>query len=156
MPSSPTHPVIFLPLPDPSSFPHLVHYMYFGQTTYLEDCLNRKVIKWEGVVRNVEYLGMRTEIKVFLGRWYGNWMAPSHLRTRRRPPCVLEDEESDDGDEAGGEDSDESDSSDSDEMSEDDAGEPEPIGAAPRGRSRAPRYALRPDSPCPAPGMRSL
>jgi len=52
--------------------------MYFGTTSVLEDALNKKQLRWDDVVRNVEYLGMRTRIKVFLGRWYANWLAPSH------------------------------------------------------------------------------
>ncbi|TDL24955.1 hypothetical protein BD410DRAFT_785697 [Rickenella mellea] len=100
MPSSSAKPVVYLPLPDPSSFPHLMHYMYFGTTSYIEECLNRQAIRWEGVVRNVEYLGMRNDIKVFLGRWYANWLAPSHLRlgSHCRPPCVYEEDEGSDSD----------------------------------------------------------
>ena len=30
-------------------------------------------LSWEGLARNVEYLGLNLEIKVFLGRWYGRW-----------------------------------------------------------------------------------
>lgn len=47
--------------------------MYFGSTVYLEDALDNGEISWEGLARNVEYLGMNVEIKVFLGRWYGRW-----------------------------------------------------------------------------------
>ncbi|KAH8117039.1 hypothetical protein DFH11DRAFT_1146447 [Phellopilus nigrolimitatus] len=64
------HPVIHLPLPDPSSFPHLVHFMYFGTLTVLEAALDSGQVRWADVVRNVEYLGMRTRVKSFLGRWY--------------------------------------------------------------------------------------
>ena len=71
--ASPTQPILFLPVPDPSSFRILVHYMYFGSTVYLEDALDNGEISWEGLARNVEYLGMNVEIKVFLGRWYGRW-----------------------------------------------------------------------------------
>ena len=67
--------------------------MYFGTTSVLEDALNRKQVRWDDVVRNVEYLGMRTRIKVFLGRWYAQWLAPSHARVECRPPVVHEDEE---------------------------------------------------------------
>lgn len=73
MPSTATHPIILLPVPDPSSLRLLVHYMYFGSIAYLEDALDRGEISWEGLARNVEYLGMGLDIKVFLGRWYGQW-----------------------------------------------------------------------------------
>jgi hypothetical protein len=74
LPSSPGHPILLLPVPDPASFHLLVHWIYFGRTDFIEDCLNRGVIQWEGIARNVEYLGFPTDIKIFLGRWYGDWL----------------------------------------------------------------------------------
>ncbi|OBZ65780.1 hypothetical protein A0H81_14355 [Grifola frondosa] len=71
--STPTHPNIYLPVPDPTSIRLLVHYIYFGSTSFIEDALDRGELAWEGVVRNVEYLGMGADIKVFLGRWYARW-----------------------------------------------------------------------------------
>jgi len=50
----------------------------------MEDYLNRGVVHWEGIARNVEYLGLPTEIKVFLGRWYSNWLLPASSR----PGCA--------------------------------------------------------------------
>ncbi|EPT04122.1 hypothetical protein FOMPIDRAFT_1046584 [Fomitopsis schrenkii] len=73
LPSPPTHPSIYLPVPDPASFRLLVHYIYFGSTSFIEDALDDGTLSWEGLARNVEYLGMGAEIKVFLGRWYGRW-----------------------------------------------------------------------------------
>ncbi|KAF8274879.1 hypothetical protein EI94DRAFT_1793561 [Lactarius quietus] len=74
LPSSSDHPIVYLPVPDASSFPHLVTWMYFGDTNALEDALQRRVIRWDGLARNVEYLGMPEEIKRFLGRWYRRWL----------------------------------------------------------------------------------
>jgi len=48
--------------------------MYFGDTNALEDALQRHVIRWDGLARNVEYLGMPDELKRFLGRWYRRWL----------------------------------------------------------------------------------
>ncbi|KAF9227736.1 hypothetical protein BS17DRAFT_774230 [Gyrodon lividus] len=84
LPSTPSHPVVFLPVPDPSSIHLLFHWMYFGNTDHIESCLDQGVIQWEGLARNVEYLGLPTEIKVFLGRWYGDWLLPA----RHRPGCA--------------------------------------------------------------------
>jgi len=81
MPSSPDHPILLLPVPDPTSFHLLVHWMYFGDTRYIEDCLCQKTIQWEGIARNVEYLDLSTEIKIFLGRWYACWLHPGDQRT---------------------------------------------------------------------------
>lgn len=73
LPSPPTHPVIFLPVPDPRSLRLLIHFVYFGSTAFIEDALDRGELSWEGIARNVEYLGMGSDIKMFLGRWYGRW-----------------------------------------------------------------------------------
>jgi hypothetical protein len=73
LPSSSSHPTVYLPVPDPSSLRLLIHYMYFGSTTYIEDALDEGTAKWEGLARNVEFLGMGMEIKVCLGRWYSRW-----------------------------------------------------------------------------------
>lgn len=84
----------------------------------LEDALNKKQLRWDDVVRNVEYLGMRTRIKVFLGRWYANWLAPSHAHVECRPPVVHEDEE--DGYECASDFGDDEDPSDDDMEFDDD------------------------------------
>lgn len=80
LPCSPNHPVLLLPIPDPTSFHLLVHWMYFGDTCYIEDALHQGIIHWEGIARNVEYLGLSTEIKIFLGKWYGRWLHPEGAR----------------------------------------------------------------------------
>jgi hypothetical protein len=48
--------------------------MYFGDTTVLDNALQRRAIRWDGLARNVEYLGMPEELKLFLGRWYRSWL----------------------------------------------------------------------------------
>lgn len=73
LPSSSASPTIYLPVPDPSSLRLLIHYMYFGSTTYIEEALDESAVTWEGLARNVEFLGMGMDIKVCLGRWYGRW-----------------------------------------------------------------------------------
>ncbi|KAH9901474.1 hypothetical protein C8Q73DRAFT_636216 [Cubamyces lactineus] len=65
-----THPVVHLPIPDPASFHHLIHYIYFGSTSFMEDALDAGELSWEGLARNVEYLQMGPEIKLFLGRYW--------------------------------------------------------------------------------------
>jgi hypothetical protein len=54
--------------------------MYFGDTRYIEECLSQQTIQWEGIARNVEYLDLSTEIKIFLGRWYARWLHPERDR----------------------------------------------------------------------------
>ncbi|KDQ61136.1 hypothetical protein JAAARDRAFT_32140 [Jaapia argillacea MUCL 33604] len=74
--SSPTHPVIYLPVPDPSSIQLLVHWMYFGHTHFIEDSLNTGSVRWEGILRNAEYLGLDSDIKSFLWRWHRSTISP--------------------------------------------------------------------------------
>lgn len=76
MPCSPDHPILFLPVPDPTTFHLLVHWMYFGDFKYIQECLHQGLIQWEGIARNVEYLGLSAEIKIFLGSWYNAWLNP--------------------------------------------------------------------------------
>ncbi|KAJ7864751.1 hypothetical protein B0H14DRAFT_3107489 [Mycena olivaceomarginata] len=95
MPCSPDHPILFLPIPDPSSIHLLVHWMYFGSTSYIEDGLNNGSVEWEGIARNVEYLGLPAEIKVFLGRWYANWL---HAQGGGRHASDGEEEDDDEAD----------------------------------------------------------
>lgn len=92
LPSPPSHPIIFLPVPDTSSIHLLIHWIYFGNTNYIENALDQGEIRWEDLVRNVEYLGLSTELKAFLGRWYRSWILPCSPRI----PYLTEDEEDDD------------------------------------------------------------
>ncbi|KAF5315782.1 hypothetical protein D9611_004806 [Ephemerocybe angulata] len=105
MPSAPDHPILFLPLPDPSSFHLLVHWMYFGDLTRIADCLHRGVIQWEGIARNVEYLGLSADIKLFLSKWYSTWLDAAAARN------AAQEQEAEDSDTAY------SDSDDDDRMS---------------------------------------
>jgi hypothetical protein len=89
LPSSPTHPVLFLPVPDPTSFHLLVHWMYFGHTNYIEECLNGGIVQLAGIRRNVEYLGLPDDvIGRFLRRWERGW------RKYHLPPSPPYDDES--------------------------------------------------------------
>ena len=60
------HPVVYLPVPDPSSLHYLIHYMYFGSTYHIDQALDRGVVSWDGVARNVEHLGISTDVELFL------------------------------------------------------------------------------------------
>jgi hypothetical protein len=93
LPSSPTQPTLFLPVPDPTSFHILVHWMYFGRTEYIEDCLNRGIIQLPGITRNIAYLGLPDDIiGKFLRRWERAWKK-SHL-----PPSPPHDDDSESSD----------------------------------------------------------
>jgi len=96
LPSSPDHPIVYLPVPDASSFPYLVTWIYFGDTSALEDALQRRVIRWDGLARNVEYLGMPEEIKRFLGRWYRRWLQYAAQHHQQQEDAKEEDENAED------------------------------------------------------------
>lgn len=69
--------------------------MYFGRTDHIESALDRGLIRWEGLARNVEYLCLSTDIKVFLGRWYRNWLLPAQCPPDSTPCPSDEEDESD-------------------------------------------------------------
>ncbi|KAH0835650.1 hypothetical protein J3R83DRAFT_9401 [Lanmaoa asiatica] len=96
LPSPQSHPVLFLPVPDPFTIEPLFHWMYFGNTDHIENALDKGDIQWQGLARNVEYLGLCTDIKVFLGTWYRHWLLPARCPPADPMPCATdEDEESD-------------------------------------------------------------
>lgn len=100
--TGPAHdPTVLLPIPDHASFALLIHYLYFGDTRTIENALRTGSVTWEGCVRNVEYLGLRDEIKRFLGRWWRLWIAGGGQRQVRRRATDSVEEEEEEG-EAGG------------------------------------------------------
>ncbi|EIN07141.1 hypothetical protein PUNSTDRAFT_104658 [Punctularia strigosozonata HHB-11173 SS5] len=80
--SSTTQISVFIPVPDASSFRVLIHWIYFGQTQLLAECLARGVVSWEGVARNVEYLQLGNEIRSFLGGWWATYLRPGALELK--------------------------------------------------------------------------
>lgn len=71
-------------------------WIYFGNTSALEDALQRRVIRWDGLARNVEYLGMPEEIKRFLGRWYRRWLQYAAHQQQQQEGAKEEDENAED------------------------------------------------------------
>lgn len=67
-------PTIWLPLPDPRSFGVLAHWLYHGDPLVVEHALGRGEITWQGIVKNVEYLGMDNEIKRVIRSWWRRWV----------------------------------------------------------------------------------
>jgi hypothetical protein len=80
--SSHAHISVFVPVPDASSFRVLAHWIYFGQTQLLAECLARGVVSWEGVARNVEYLQLGNEIRSFLGNWWARHLRPGLMEIK--------------------------------------------------------------------------
>jgi hypothetical protein len=111
LPSLPAHPTIYLPVPDPSSLRLLIHYMYFGATSYIEQALDDGTVSWDGLARNVEFLGMGMDIKLCLGRWYGRWRRGRGADADAGAPCAYDSEEYSDSSSEGDDDDDDDDSS---------------------------------------------
>jgi len=105
MPSAPDHPILFLPVPDPSSIHLLFHWMYFGDTSFIADCLEKGSVHWEGLARNVEYLGLPEGITDFLSKWYNSWLNTMAAREEEEAEdmaydsdgTAYSDDDSDDG-----------------------------------------------------------
>ncbi|KAG8938870.1 hypothetical protein FRC04_007397 [Tulasnella sp. 424] len=100
-------PIIVLPVPDPQSFPLLIHYMYHGKMDAIERTLREGQVSWEGLVRNVEYLGLRDDVKRYLGKWWKNWRDAEARRARGGASGAVaeddeEDEDNDEGDDEDG------------------------------------------------------
>ncbi|KAF9566369.1 hypothetical protein CPC08DRAFT_720028 [Agrocybe pediades] len=98
MPCSPDHPIVFLPVPDPTTFHLLIHWMYFGDLSIIENCLLRGLIQWEGIARNVEYLGLDADMKIFLRDWYSAWLDPDRISDGGESDTVYSDSEEEDDD----------------------------------------------------------
>lgn len=71
--------------------------MYFGDFTYIQKFLHEGTIQWEGIARNVEYLGLNSEIKIFLGNWYHAWLNPDR---ETEIDCSSDGDESDESDDS--------------------------------------------------------
>ncbi|KDQ19751.1 hypothetical protein BOTBODRAFT_41105 [Botryobasidium botryosum FD-172 SS1] len=91
-----TIPTILLPVPDPTSFPLIIHYLYFGKLEYMDRGLHAGEVQWEGIVRNVEYLGLGHEIKSFLGSWWRRWIESGAAGSGRQTIDAIVLEEGDD------------------------------------------------------------
>jgi len=51
-----------------------VHYLYFGSPAFIEEALELGRIRWDGVVKNVEYLGLfEEESGIGIRRWLLEW-----------------------------------------------------------------------------------
>ncbi|KAF7329699.1 Pleiotropic drug resistance ABC transporter protein [Mycena kentingensis (nom. inval.)] len=85
-PPSPPSRVILLPVPDRSSFPHLLRYMYFGDREPIEAALNNSSIGWDGVARNAEYLGVDENLRMFLAQWQAKPGAKLPQQENQVPP----------------------------------------------------------------------
>ncbi|PWN46699.1 hypothetical protein IE53DRAFT_304038, partial [Violaceomyces palustris] len=74
--SNPDNPTLFLPLPDPSSFTILLHYLYHGDFEVVARSMSQKKVRWEGVVMNADFLGLDEVLKNELGVWWRRNISP--------------------------------------------------------------------------------
>jgi hypothetical protein len=73
--------VIFLPLPDPSSFSYLLHYLYHGSIEVLINGMDTGALKWQGVIANTDFLDLDVRIKQQLGKWWRENAAGQEMKT---------------------------------------------------------------------------
>ena len=73
---------IHVPLPDPASFGVLLHWLYWGDDGALESALNRGLVTWQGVVKNIDYLSLDDSVKRVLGKWWRRWIKTDSGRGR--------------------------------------------------------------------------
>jgi hypothetical protein len=59
-----------------------VHWLYWGDIAALESALSRGLVEWQGVVKNVHYLGMDDNVKRVLGKWWRRWIKTDEGRAR--------------------------------------------------------------------------
>lgn len=59
----------------------------------IERTLREGQVTWEGLVRNVEYLGLREDVKRYLGAWWKNWRDSGNARTGRAETADDDDDE---------------------------------------------------------------
>ena len=87
--------IVFLPLPDPASILHLIHYMYFGSMFFLDQALDTEELKWEGLARNVDYLEMGADVDLVLSLYWrrlqghlqpGRIIQPGNVHESSNPP----------------------------------------------------------------------
>jgi hypothetical protein len=96
--TTPTHTTLLLTLPDPASFPVILHYLYWGSKEVVLGALEEGRIGWKGLVNNVEvsslsrfrfdprtdsyhlliakYLGLDDRLKAICGRYWKEHMRP--------------------------------------------------------------------------------
>ncbi|KAG8979197.1 hypothetical protein FRB90_008197 [Tulasnella sp. 427] len=66
----------------------------------IERTLREGQVSWEGLVRNVEYLGLREDVKRYLGRWWKNWRDAEARRARGTGGAAEDEDEEDEEKEA--------------------------------------------------------
>lgn len=88
---------VYLPLPDPASFSVLVHWIYWGDVEALESALSKGIVEWQGVVKNIHYLGMDDNVKRVMGKWWRRWVKTEARAARPEVPEDISDSESETG-----------------------------------------------------------
>ncbi|WVQ79763.1 hypothetical protein IAT38_001863 [Cryptococcus sp. DSM 104549] len=76
---------VYVPLPDPASFGVILHWLYWHDANHFNHCLSKGLVTWQGVIRNIEYLGLDHEIKYLAGKWWKRWVKPADPGERAAP-----------------------------------------------------------------------
>lgn len=65
---------VLVPLPDPRSFPFLLHWLYWGDVRAFERALSSGRVNWNGVIANADFLGLDARTKRVVAHWWRRWV----------------------------------------------------------------------------------
>lgn len=65
---------VLVPLPDPGSFPFLLHWLYWGDVGAFEHALASGSADWNGVVANADFLDADIRTKRTVAHWWQRWV----------------------------------------------------------------------------------
>ena len=82
MPDARGTPTMLVPVPDPSSLGVVLHWMYWGDASAVEDALSSGQVSWQGLVHNIDYLDLDAPIKRIVGKWWRKWVKVERQSTR--------------------------------------------------------------------------
>ncbi|EPQ28673.1 uncharacterized protein PFL1_03976 [Pseudozyma flocculosa PF-1] len=78
---------LYLPLPDPSSFPAVLHYLYHGDFGALARMMEAGEARWDGLMVNADYLGLDARLREDLGVWWAQRRRRLAEPARQPMPC---------------------------------------------------------------------
>lgn len=85
---------VLVPLPDPRSFPFLLHWLYWGDVRAFERALSSGHVNWNGVIANADFLDVDTRTKKVVAHWWRRWVQFSP-EGRTHPDTYDSDEDAD-------------------------------------------------------------
>lgn len=85
---------VLVPLPDPKSFPFLLHWLYWGDVRAFERAMSSGHVNWNGVIANADFLDVDARTKKVIAHWWRRWVQFSP-EGRTHPDTYDSDEDAD-------------------------------------------------------------